>query len=122
MCDQNNIDPKIKEIAQGIHDIFSMCSKCAHKNVCKYIQERDHFQSTCEDYLSSNNPKIYGNIYSMFEPVFKWIQHHYPSEDVKFVVERHGAQMYLPHGVFASSEALKKFSLKNIIEGGENED
>ena len=80
-----------------------MCQTCAHKNVCKKINEQI---DGCEDFLNSGTYKIYGNIYDMFQPIFDWLNFHHPHGDVKFVVDNMGAKMYQEHGPFVSSKQL----------------
>lgn len=85
-----------------------ICDSCAHKSVCKNYQQAEIMaKNKCDDYMSDNSPKTYGNIYNMFEPVFQWIEANYPSEDVRFVVNKNGAQMFIQHGPVATCKALQ---------------
>lgn len=85
-----------------------VCDSCVHKSVCKNYRKAEIIaENKCGDYMGDNNPKIYGNIYNMFEPVFQWIEANYPSEDVRFVVNKNGAQMFIQHGPVATCKALQ---------------
>lgn len=92
-----------------------MCKECSHKNVCK---KRDEFEKTlniCEDFQNARNNEIYGNIYDMFQPIFDWLQKHYPSGEVFFIVKHRTAQMYQEYKVCAFDKQLKE-SVNEIAE------
>lgn len=52
------------------------------------------------------NPKRYGDIYALFQPIFEWLQTHYPSGEVRFIVDKTSAQMIINHNsaVFSKGE------------------
>lgn len=91
----------VEDVGKFFTDMFSACKSCAHNNVCKKIEERKDTTELCTDFLNAGNYKTYGNIYDMFQPIFDWIEFHYPSHDVKFIVDYASAQMYIEHKVYA---------------------
>lgn len=105
---ENNIT--LEEIKKSAMQILSLCRKCKHNDVCKYLQEREGQAEPCKDFLNAGDYKTYGNIYSFFQPIFDWLNCHYPSGDVRFVVDNTSAKMYLEHGPFVASEELKSAS------------
>lgn len=112
MGTENNIT--LEEVKETVMQIFSLCRKCKHKDVCKYLQEREGQAEPCKDFLNAGDYKTYGNIYSFFQPIFDWLSFHHPSGDVKFVVERSAAKMYLEHCPFVASEELKSASFYSL--------
>lgn len=98
----------VEDVKDAVMKAFSLCRKCKHENVCKYLQERDGQAESCKDFLNAGDHKTYGNIYSLFQPIFDWLNYHHPHGEVKFVVSNTSAQMYLEHGPFVASEELKK--------------
>lgn len=108
-------EEEIKEMQDKIGGFcrrFIMCESCAHKNVCKKIEDK---KEKCDDFLNGGAYKVYGNIYDMFQPIFDWIKVHYPAGEVKFVVDYNSAKMYQEHGPFVVSKELKQ-PLGGIIE------
>lgn len=85
---------------------FFLCRHCKHERVCKKIEDEE---MQCEDFLNSGDYKTYGNIYSFFQPIFDWLKFHYPAGEVKFVVDRTSAKMYLEHGPAAFSKEITDF-------------
>lgn len=104
------MDKETKTKPESIMDfamqIFSLCNNCKHKDVCKYLHERDGKAELCKDFLSAGDHKTYNNIYNFFQPIFDWIARFHPMNDVKFVIDRFGAKMYLEHGVSALSKEV----------------
>lgn len=113
-----------ENIVKGIANVLSgiWCASCIHKDVCKKIGK-----THCEDLLQIN-PSEYSSIYNLFDPVLEWLNIHYPSEDVFFVVKRTGAHMNLQHGPVIGNKELRnieKQALQNMAkesENSENED
>ena len=88
-----------------------LCPQCKHKEVCKKIEES---AANCADFLNASSYKIYGNIHSMFQPIFDWLNFHYPAGEVRFVVDRNSAKMYQEHGPFVASKELTDFCCYDI--------
>ena len=85
------------------------CNACVHKNVCKRIEERPE---QCENYNFEVNYKIHSHIDQLFQPIFKWIQHHYPSGGVCFYVDESTAKMKIDHGPYVFEDKYKTCSLQ----------
>lgn len=123
---ERNLEMEVDELKTALNKTIKhemVCKNCAHKNVCKLI---DTDNSPCAEYLNNGSHEIYGHIYDMFEPIFKWLKKHYPSGGVRFVVEQNKAQMYLEHGVSVYSKELKNMccvdkSLLTHMEVGQEE-
>lgn len=79
------------------------CGSCMHEDVCKLITED---WETCPHFRSSADPKVYGNIYAMFQPIFEWLSLHYPSGEVAFLVDKNSAKMWQEHGPSVYSREL----------------
>lgn len=84
-----------------------MCPQCAHENVCS---KKGNTEIPCKDFLVNGNYKRYGNINDLFQPIFDWIQYHYPSGEVIFIVDKNSAKMHLEHGVNAYSKEIYGFA------------
>lgn len=85
-----------------------MCSECVHKNVCK---NRERFEGSlviCTDYVCGMNHERYGNIYDMFQPIFEWMQKHYPSGEMIFIVDKSHARMLHEHKVAAYDRKIRE--------------
>ncbi len=93
------------------------CELCSHKNVCKKIDEKA--EKCCEDYIQQASYKFYGNINDLFQPIFDWIQLHYPAGGVKFEVDRNSARMYLEYGPFVLSRNEKSLNALSCYPIGE---
>lgn len=87
----------MKMIAEELGRSVSECKRCIHKDVCG--KKENGFKQDCENYKSDLNPQIFGNIHEMFDPVFEWMKIHYPTNEVRFVVDYSAAKMYIEHGV-----------------------
>ena len=62
----------------------------------------------------------YNEIYSLFGPIFKWLQEHYP-HDTYFVVDSNSATMYHKMGIFAMDgtkpeNGTNKYTAEQILE------
>lgn len=79
------------------------CPKCSHKNVCKKI---DVPGSACEDFINGQSYMEYPSIYQLFQPIFDWINYHYRSANVTFVVDHNSAKMYIENGPFVFDKRL----------------
>lgn len=84
---------------------FKFCEKCQHKNVCG---KKDSEEPDCVDYFPKHGHECYGNIYEMFDPIFEWMEYHYPSTDIQFVVEKSKATLYMEHKVTAFSKTIRQ--------------
>lgn len=100
-----NVVEKVTEAMTNSKKFF-LCQNCKHKVVCKKIEDEE---DQCKDYLSAETYKMYASIYSMFQPIFDWLKFHYPSGEVKFVVDRTSAKMCLEHGPAVFSKELGEF-------------
>lgn len=105
----------INEAMENSKSIF-FCPNCAHKTVCKKI---DKPEEDCKDFMDATTYKQYSSIYHFFQPIFDWINFHYPAGEVKFVVDHNSAKMFIEHGPFVASEELKAFP-KNILSNEPN--
>lgn len=84
------------------------CGFCAHKNVCKHA---DEMPERCENFKTEPNYKIHGNIDQLFQPIFKWIQFHYPAGGVCFYVDHDTAKMKIDHGPYIFDDKYKRCAL-----------
>ena len=84
-----------------------MCLRCLHKNVCAI---KNRAEIPCKEFLENDDYKTYGNVYNLFQPIFDWIQYHYPSGEVIFIVDKNSAKMHLEHGVSAYCKRLREFT------------
>lgn len=87
------------------------CNSCVHKSVCKY---EDKKREKCENYRAEISYTVHGNIDALFQPIFKWIQHHYPSGGVSFYVENDTAKMKIDHGPYVFDDKYKNCSLNGF--------
>ena len=96
-----------------------MCKECKHKKVCKNREEFEKSLDVCEDFENARNYEMYGNIYDMFQPIFDWLQKHYPSGDVFFIVKPTSAQMHQEYKVCAFdkkiTETVKEMEKKVFV-------
>lgn len=112
-------EEQMKEVADQFYRSFvSMCRHCAHEKVCKLTETPGE---TCKEFLNSGNYKRYGNIYDLFTPIFNWLEYHYPAGEVKFVVDKKSAVMYLEHGVKAYSKAVAEVLPPDVQAGYEQQ-
>ena len=85
-----------------------MCRSCKHNKVCKNRERFEKSLEICKDFDNSNNPETYGNIYDMFQPIFEWMQKHYPSGEMFFIVDSRSARMYHDYKVSAYDKNMTK--------------
>ncbi len=99
-----------EEVAQRIGEALKnskgmfLCPSCAHKDVCKFAENPE---ASCDKFLNAGTYERYGNIYSMFDPIFDWLKFHYPHGEVYFVVENTRARMYQEHGPYVSDRETR---------------
>lgn len=117
MDEMNEIYEKVVNAMQNSKKLF-LCSHCQHKEVCKNIDQPD---DKCPHFLNAGTYKTYGNIYTMFQPIFDWLNFHYPAGEVKFIVDNNSAKMYQEHGPFVASKQLTDFGLCNASLRDSNE-
>lgn len=93
------------------------CNSCIHKEVCRKREEFESLESQsleeekkqeCKDFREDIDYKRYGNIYEIFQPIFKWLQMHYPHGEVKFLVDHSSALMLQEHGIAVYDKDLAK--------------
>lgn len=113
-----DMDDAKKMVMDGIQNAFYkskqtfLCANCTHKKVCKKIDDEG---DKCEDFLSDSTYKSYPSIYNMFQPIFDWLNFHYPHGELKFIVDSNSAYMYQEHGPSIFSKSL---SLENVAWNG----
>lgn len=94
----------------------SLCSQCDHKEVCKYLDES---KDKCENFKERMNYRLHRSINEMFEPIFKWMQFHYPAGGVTFYVEHNRAQMHLDYNVTVFDKSISNFSIQPVVSKSE---
>lgn len=94
---------KVSEYFENEKKTF-FCPSCAHKNVCKKIEESD---SQCSDFYDATTYQRYSSIYHFFQPIFDWIKFHYPAGEVKFIVDHNSAKMMIEHGPAVFSKEIQ---------------
>lgn len=76
------------------------CGNCVHKYVCKFRKE-DKDPSTCVNHIYNADPKTYGDLQELIDPVCEWIRNHYPS-DGNLIVDKYSATLEIPvHSVYS---------------------
>lgn len=70
---------------------------CVHETICKFaLNGKD-----CEHHIYNADPKIYGDLQELIEPVCEWVRTHYPSEG-KLIVDKCSATLEIPiHSVYS---------------------
>lgn len=72
------------------------CNNCVHCVVCN----KDAV-TKCEHHIYNADPKIYGDLQELINPVCEWVRTHYPS-DGKLVVDKCSATLEIPiHSVYS---------------------
>ena len=75
------------------------CGNCVHRDVCRFMLNGE-FEG-CEHHIYNANPKTYGDLQELIDPVCEWVRTHYPS-DGKLVVDKYSATLEIPvHGVYS---------------------
>lgn len=85
-----------EKVAQAIENFFSICGGCIKSDVCKIKGTPE--SKCCKSFYSNMNHKQYGKIYDMFNPIFEWMNYHYPSGEIYFLVDKNSAKMLQEHG------------------------
>lgn len=98
----NNFIKQAQEAMENSKAIF-LCPSCAHKDVCK---KADEPARECNDFMSATGYQQYGSINHFFQPIFDWIQYHYPAGEVKFIVDYNSAKMMIEHGPFVVDKSI----------------
>lgn len=80
------------------------CNNCASKYVCKY-KDNDN---NCACHIDETDPKTYWHIQSALEPVWAWLNLHYPNE-TKLLIDKNSAQLLIEHKTFYSEELRKTY-------------
>lgn len=65
------------------------------------------------------NPKRYGDIHALFQPIFEWLQTNYPSGEVRFIVDKTSAQMIINHNFAVFSKEITDMAEKWMKAAGE---
>lgn len=88
------------------------CSNCVHSWVCRFRMDKD--PDSCANHIYNADPKRYGDLQELIDPVCEWIRNHYPSEG-KLTVDKYSAQLEIPiHDVF-SYEYMPEHIQKTVI-------
>lgn len=74
---------------------MTTCDRCSHKPVCKFSEED---RETCENELYTPDPGTYWDINLMFDPIFAWMNYHYPHGGAAFYVDNDKAQLSIDSG------------------------
>lgn len=93
---------KINDIQKNGKGVF-LCPVCAHKDVCALKEKKEN---GCAHFSDVSSYKKYYSIHSMFQPIFDWLNFHYPSTDAIFIIEKRKAQLHIPYDI---CEFEKKF-------------
>lgn len=118
MPDNNIPNMTPEEMARAIQNfVFPPvpCGRCAHKEVCKLTEEN---LERCDHFLGACDPKTYGNIHVMFQPIFDWMRIHYPSGEIRFVVEDNKVQLWQEHKLCVYSKELTEIVDRVTQKGG----
>lgn len=131
--DNENKTTSNEEVAKAVIDQFEktmnamsagnskaafLCPCCSHKAVCKEIETPSE---KCEHFADATTYQRYPSIYHFFQPIFDWINFHYPTHDVKFIVDHNSARMMLEHGPCAFSKEINNavnMATKTTEDGG----
>ena len=75
------------------------CDNCVHRSVCRFMLNGEF--KDCERHIYNADPKTYGDLQELIDPVCEWIKTHYPS-DGKLIVDKYSATLEIPvHGVYS---------------------
>lgn len=80
------------------------CNNCASKYVCKYKENDDN----CAYHIDETDPQLYWHIQSALEPIWAWLNLHYPNE-TKLLIDKNSAQLLIEHKTFYSEELRKTY-------------
>lgn len=98
-----------QERMQNSKSLF-LCLNCEHRAVCKKIDEP---AKECKEFMDATTYQRYSSINHFFQPVFDWIQYHYPAGEVKFIVDHNSAKMMIEHGPFVVDKTIASFNAQN---------
>lgn len=96
----------VEDIGEAFKNMFSACNYCAHRDVCKKVYEERKPNEFCQDFLGNEDYTRYSAINEMFQPIFKWMQHHYPHGDTRFIVDNSSAKMMIEYGAYAYDKKM----------------
>lgn len=75
------------------------CDNCVHEKVCRFALNGEF--KDCKHHIYDADPKRYGDLQELIDPVCEWIRNHYPS-DGKLIVDKYSATLEIPvHGVYS---------------------
>lgn len=75
------------------------CGNCVHEKVCRFALNGEY--KDCKQHIYNADPKTYGDLQELIDPVCEWIKNHYPS-DGKLIVDKYSATIEIPvHGVYS---------------------
>lgn len=75
------------------------CGNCVHEKVCRFALNGEY--KDCKRHIYDSDPKRYGDLQELIDPVCEWIRNHYPS-DGKLIVDKYSATLEIPvHGVYS---------------------
>lgn len=106
--DKENILKAVQNAMENRKNTF-LCRSCAHKNVCKRIEEKEE---NCSDFMDATTYKQYASIYHFFDPIFDWMKFHYPAGEVKFIVDNNSAKMFLEYKPCVFSKEITQFGFQ----------
>ena len=74
------------------------CDNCASKHVCAHKD-----LEKCIYHIDETSPQPYWHIQSALEPVWAWLNLHYPNE-TKILIDKRSAQLLTEHKTFYSED------------------
>ncbi len=77
------------------------CDNCASKHVCSHKGAEE-----CNFHIDKTSPQPYWHIQSALEPVWAWLNLHYPNE-TKLLIDKNSAQLLIEHKTFWNEEFRK---------------
>lgn len=81
------------------------CGNCVHNYVCRFKADKE--PKSCVNHIYNADPKTYGDLQELINPVCEWVRTHYPS-DGKLIVDKCSAILEIPvHSVY-SFEHIQK--------------
>lgn len=92
-----------------------LCPSCAHRDVCKNIDEEGE---KCGDFLDGTSYQRYSSIHHFFQPIFDWIKFHYPAGEILFIVDHNSAKMMIEHRTSVYSKEITNFGIISKNEEG----
>lgn len=77
------------------------CNNCIFNQMCNKKNKIN-----CLNHIYNADPKRYGDINELLEPIFNWINIHYPN-DTKMIIDRTSATLLIEHKEYFSKEITK---------------